>query len=156
MDIVTPEVRSRIMSRIRSKDTKPEMTVRRLIHSLGYRFRLHRRDLPGTPDMVFPGRKAVIFVNGCFWHGHDCGRGKLPKSNVRFWRKKFRDNSARDEKNIAALRANGWRVLVVWECEMICGDPGHGLNKILARKLTGFLDRNKFFIMRKKLPKKRN
>jgi DNA mismatch endonuclease, patch repair protein len=113
--------RSRQMSLIRAKDTKPEMIVRRLIHSLGYRYRLHRKDLPGTPDLVFPNRKAVIFVHGCFWHRHDdptCKLARLPKSRLDFWIPKLERNVERDKNNAAALRELGWRVLTIWECQL--------------------------------------
>lgn len=112
-------VRSRTMAAVRSKDTGPEMLVRRMAHSLGYRFRLHRRDLPGKPDMAFPARRAVVFVHGCFWHGHGCARGaRVPKTNTDYWTAKVGRNRARDEASVAALEAAGWRVLVVWECEI--------------------------------------
>ena len=106
------------MSRIGSKNTKPEITVRRLIHAMGYRYRLHRKNLPGTPDLTFPARKKVIFVHGCFWHQHDCPRGSRPASNTQFWNKKLDGNVRRDRENLALLRQNGWSVLVLWECEM--------------------------------------
>jgi len=108
------------MARVRGKDTGPELTVRRLIHALGYRFRLHRRELPGSPDLVFPGRRKVIFVHGCFWHRHPdpgCKLARMPKSRQEFWGPKLGGNRARDERNEAALRAMGWGVLVVWECQ---------------------------------------
>lgn len=115
---VDPE-RSRIMAAVKSKDTKPELIVRRLAHSLGYRFRLHRKDLPGRPDIVFPARGAVIFVHGCYWHGHHCKRGaRIPKTNTAYWKAKIERNVARDVANVAAIEAAGWRVLVLWECEM--------------------------------------
>jgi DNA mismatch endonuclease (patch repair protein) len=98
----------------------PEITVRRLAHSLGYRFRLHRKDLPGKPDMVFPSRRAVIFVHGCFWHQHpdpDCKDARFPKSNTDYWRPKLLRNQARDKEHETALKALGWRVLVIWECQ---------------------------------------
>lgn len=111
--------RSEVMSRVRSKDTGAERAVRSLLHALGYRFRLHRKDLPGSPDIVLPGRKAVIFVHGCFWHGHGCKRGsRAPKTNADYWTKKLAGNVARDEKRQAELVGLGWRVLVVWECEI--------------------------------------
>lgn len=110
--------RSALMSRIRSKDTKPELAVRRLVFSMGYRYRLHRRDLPGRPDLVFPGRKKVIFVHGCFWHSHTCGRGFKPKSNVEFWQSKLEANRKRDERSARSLRALGWGQLTIWECEI--------------------------------------
>ena len=105
------------MGRIRGKDTAPEMLVRSLVHRMGFRFRIHRSDLPGSPDLVFPGRKKVIFVHGCFWHQHDCKRGKRPSSNDSFWNSKLDANVQRDKKNIAALEDGNWQVLVVWECE---------------------------------------
>ena len=106
------------MRAVGSKDTKVEMTVRRLLFSMGYRYRLHKKDLPGKPDIVFQGRRKVIFVHGCFWHGHQCARGnRLPKSNSDYWRKKIAGNISRDNKNLALLREAGWDVLFVWECE---------------------------------------
>lgn len=119
VDTVDKETRSRIMSRVRGKDTAPEMTVRRLVFSLGYRYRLHDKRLPGTPDLVFAGRKKIIFVHGCFWHRHDgCPLARIPKSNTAFWAQKLEANSERDARNLAALRELGWRVLVVWECDL--------------------------------------
>jgi DNA mismatch endonuclease (patch repair protein) len=112
--------RSRQMALVRSKNTAPELIVRSLAHSLGTRFRLHRADLPGKPDLVFPGRRKVIFVHGCFWHGHpdpECRRSRIPKSRVEFWTNKIARNSIRDAKSEALLRSQGWSVLTVWECE---------------------------------------
>ena len=110
--------RSALMSRVKAKGTKPELNVRRLAHGLGYRYRLHRRDLPGSPDLVFPGRRKALFVHGCFWHRHQgCRKTTMPKTRAMFWRRKFDDNVRRDERVIAALRDLGWDVLVVWECE---------------------------------------
>ncbi len=118
MDRVDEKTRSRIMSAVKSKDTKPEMIVRRLVHGMGYRYRLHRKDLPGKPDLVFASRKKIIFVHGCFWHRHFCRQGRsLPKVRRRFWRKKFDTNVARDRKNIRRLRKEGWGVLVIWSCQ---------------------------------------
>ncbi len=106
------------MRRVKGKDTAPEMTVRRLLTRMGLRYRLHRADLPGKPDIVMPGRKLAIFVHGCFWHGHDCKRGaRAPKTNAPYWREKIARNRARDEKHLAAYAAMGWDVLTVWECE---------------------------------------
>ncbi len=114
-----PEQRSRIMRAIKGRDTAPEMTVRRLAHRMGFRFRLHRKDLPGTPDLVFPRFRKVIFVNGCFWHGHDCARGaRAPQTNADYWRAKIARNCLRDAANIAALEARGWRAAVIWQCEL--------------------------------------
>jgi DNA mismatch endonuclease (patch repair protein) len=107
------------MRAVKSSDTAPEMTVRRLIHGMGFRYRLHRKDLPGKPDLVFPRLHKVIFVNGCFWHGHDCARGaRAPKTNAEYWRAKIARNSLRDAANIAALEAKGWRAEAIWECEL--------------------------------------
>ena len=122
------------MGKIRSKDTKPEMVVRRLAHALGYRFRLHRKDLPGSPDLVFPGRHAVVFVHGCFWHRHEgCRLASTPKSNEAFWQAKFGRNVERDARKERELRALGWRVLVVWQCET-------RRTEVLAERLKDFLD----------------
>jgi DNA mismatch endonuclease (patch repair protein) len=120
MDKLSPERRSANMARIRSQNTSPELTLRKLIHGLGYRFRLHRKGLPGKPDLVFPSRKKVIFVHGCFWHQHadpKCLDGRPPKSNLNYWLPKLARNAERDAKARAALNAQGWRVLAVWECE---------------------------------------
>jgi DNA mismatch endonuclease (patch repair protein) len=109
------------MSRVRSKDTSPELVVRSLVHRMGYRFRLHRRSLPGTPDLVFPNRRKVIFVHGCFWHRHRNGRcpnARLPKSRRQFWERKLDANRVRDFKHYRLLRRLGWAVMVVWECEL--------------------------------------
>lgn len=110
--------RSENMRRIRSKDTAPEMTVRRAAFRLGYRYRLHRKDLPGRPDLVFPGRHKVVFVHGCFWHQHRaCGEGRLPRSRREYWVPKLQRNVQRDAEETAALHAAGWETLVIWECE---------------------------------------
>lgn len=106
------------MSCIRSVDTKPEIVVRSLLHRMGFRFRLYVKGLPGRPDIVLPKHKTVIFVNGCFWHRHGCGRFRMPKSNVDYWEDKFDKNVARDKRNISSLKALGWKVIVVWECEI--------------------------------------
>lgn len=118
MDRLTPERRSWLMSRIRGADTKPELAVRSMLHSMGYRFRLHRRDLPGTPDIVLSGRGIVVFVHGCFWHGHSCKRTKMPKSRVGYWTEKIDANKRRDVRKRRQLRTLGWQVVVVWECEL--------------------------------------
>lgn len=136
MDIVDRETRSRMMGNIRGKNTKPELVVRRLAHSLGYRFRLHRRDLPGSPDITFPKFRAVIFVHGCFWHRHDgCRFCTTPSSNLSFWSEKFRRNVERDRKAEAALLGMGWRTIIVWECQT--RDPSD-LETTLKRYLSGF------------------
>lgn len=117
VDVVSPSVRSRMMSGIKGKNSQPEMLVRRMLFAAGYRFRLHRRDLPGTPDIVMPGRKIAIFVHGCFWHAHKgCKYFKLPATRPDFWAAKLQANVDRDQKAIEALTAMGWRVLCVWEC----------------------------------------
>jgi len=118
MDTLTTQQRSERMSRIRGKDTQPELVVRRSLHQSGYRFRLHRRDLPGAPDLVFPCRKKVVFVHGCFWHAHDgCRIANKPKSRRSYWSEKFARNQERDAANERLLREGGWHVFVVWECE---------------------------------------
>ena len=116
-DTLTPRERSAIMARIRGKDTKPEMAVRRLVHGMGFRYRLHRKDLPGKPDIVFGPRRKAIFVHGCFWHQHDCPAGRMPSSRQDYWKPKLRRNVERDEANRKKLERNGWDVLVIWECE---------------------------------------
>lgn len=116
-DIVQPHVRSRMMSGIKGKNSKPEVLVRRLLFAAGFRFRLHRRDLPGTPDIVLPGRKIAIFVHGCFWHAHrGCRYLKLPSTRPEFWKTKLQGNVDRDQKAITSLMSTGWRVLSIWEC----------------------------------------
>lgn len=133
MDTLSKAERSERMSRIRARDTKPELRVRRLLHGLGYRFRLHRRTLPGTPDLVFPSRKKAIFVHGCFWHRHEgCRLARLPKTRQDFWLPKLEGNRARDLRDQAALRDLGWEVLVVWECEVQSQD--------LRDRLVAFLE----------------
>lgn len=120
MDKLTPKRRSANMRAIRSKNMKPEITVRSLVHRLGYRFRLHAKQLPGTPDLVFAGRRKVIFVHGCFWHQHPkstCRDAKAPDSNAGYWGAKLARNVERDAQNMARLKKEGWKVLVVWECE---------------------------------------
>ncbi|MDX3899381.1 MAG: DNA mismatch endonuclease Vsr [Sphingobium sp.] len=130
--------RSRTMRAVKSTDTKPEMLVRRLAHRLGYRFRLHRKDLPGSPDLVFPGRRRVIFVHGCFWHGHHCKRGaRPPKTNAEYWRAKIARNRARDERVIGELEAIGWRSMTIWECELRDEDA-------LSLRLRRYLEQDVF------------
>ena len=124
------------MSRVRAKDSKPEMVVRRMVHGMGFRYRLHRRGLPGTPDLVFGPKRKVIFVHGCFWHRHPdpaCRLARMPKSRQEFWVPKLEGNRQRDQRNIAALAAAGWDSLVVWECETT------GDREALATRLRGFL-----------------
>ena len=131
-DMVKP-TRSRIMSSVRSKNTAPEIIVRKICHRLGYRFRLHRKDIPGTPDLVFPRLHKVVLVHGCFWHRHEgCHKATMPQTRQHFWKEKFVANIRRDNKNIDALRALGWEVEIIWECETKELDE-------LSKKLLGFL-----------------
>lgn len=118
MDSLTAQQRSERMSRIRGKDTKPELLVRRHLHAKGFRFRLHRKELPGKPDLVLPKYQAVVLVQGCFWHGHECQKGRVPGTRSDFWRTKIEANRVRDAANKIALEARGWRVLEVWECDL--------------------------------------
>jgi len=133
-DTVDKATRSRIMAAIRGKGTGPEMAARRALHAEGLRFRLHRRGLPGSPDMVFPRHRAVVFVHGCFWHGHGCAASRRPKSNRRFWDRKLKGNSERDARSAAVLRALGWRVFIVWECEIQSTDWASLAESIRDRK----------------------
>ena len=118
MDVHSPNQRSFNMSRIKGKNTKPEMIVRKWLWHNGYRYRLHREDLPGKPDIVFAGLRKIIFVNGCFWHKHNCNYFKWPKSNTKFWRQKIEANVRRDADNYISLNTTGWDYMVVWECEI--------------------------------------
>lgn len=137
MDRISKAARSENMRRLASKDTTPELAVRRLVHSLGYRYRLHRHDLPGRPDMVFPSRRKVIFVHGCFWHQHEeCGGARIPKSTKTYWAKKLRRNKQRDVENPTKLSAIGWDSLVIWECSV-------GQTAELRRILKRFLGKPK-------------
>jgi DNA mismatch endonuclease (patch repair protein) len=134
VDTLTPAQRSERMGRVRSKDTKPELAVRRIVFGMGYRYRLHRRDLPGNPDMVFPSRGKIIFVHGCFWHRHGkCELTRWPKSKLEFWKPKLEENSRRDRASQKALRRLGWRVLIVWECQLRNANA-------LAARLRKFLE----------------
>ena len=132
-DTRTPEQRRRIMRAVRSKDTKPERIVRRLLHGLGYRYRLHRSDLPGKPDLVFPGRRKAIFVHGCFWHAHGCRHGQPPKSRLDYWLPKLERNRERDAEKLACLESLHWSILTVWQCET-------GDSDALAARLCAFLE----------------
>jgi DNA mismatch endonuclease (patch repair protein) len=132
-DTLTPAERSERMSRIRSRDTKPELIVRRYLHGLGLRYRLHAKDLPGHPDIVMPKYGVVVFVEGCFWHGHACQKGRVPGTNSTFWAIKVATNQARDKRNQRALRQAGWRVLRVWECQLA---KRNGREKTLARLVS--------------------
>ena len=136
VDSVTPRRRSEIMSNIRAKGMKPEMAVRRLVHSMGYRYRLHRKNLPGKPDLSFAGRRKVIFVHGCFWHQHeneDCKISRRPKSNRDYWLPKLERNAQRDREHQETLHSLGWKTLVIWECEVQAIDE-------LAKRIRQFLN----------------
>jgi DNA mismatch endonuclease, patch repair protein len=134
MDVLTRVQRSRNMAAIRGKDTGPEKTIRRLVHAMGYRYVIHDRRLPGRPDLVFPRRRKVIFVHGCFWHMHKCKYGRVvPATNAEFWRRKRLGNVERDVRAIGALIAQGWQALVAWECEIRDIDS-------LAQRLVIFLE----------------
>jgi len=117
-DTVSPEVRSRIMAAVKSKNTQPELAIRKGLHAFGFRYRLHRRDLPGRPDLVFPKYRAIIMVNGCFWHGHKCHLFKLPLTRTDFWQEKIEGNQRRDAINLESLSKMGWRVMLIWECAL--------------------------------------
>ncbi len=122
VDFLSPSERSERMSRIRSSNTSPEVALRSALHALGFRFRLHRKDLPGKPDIVLPGYRTAVFVHGCFWHRHNgCKIATTPKSNTEFWVEKFARNVARDARSRELLEAQGWRVIVIWECELASG-----------------------------------
>ncbi len=134
-DALSPGQRSRLMARIKCKDTKPEMLVRKLVYSLGYRYRLHTKDLPGKPDLAFHKKKKAIFVHGCFWHQHeDCKQGHIPKSNQAYWIPKLERTKKRDASNLENFRGMGWEVLVVWECELKDLDSlSERINKFLSK-----------------------
>ena len=117
-DVFSKEKRSQVMSAIRSKDTAPELQLRKALHAKGYRYSLHSKHLPGTPDLVFRKFQAVLFVNGCFWHGHNCSMFKFPSTNQEFWKNKILTNQERDSKAHALLTKSGWRILTVWECSL--------------------------------------
>ena len=124
MDRLSEERRSALMSKVKGKDTGPELLVRKAAHRMGFRFRLHRKDLPGKPDIVFPRFKVAIFVHGCFWHSHrSCPKGRLPKSKLDYWGPKLRENTKRDRRNLSRLRKLGWQAHVIWQCETT--DPAH-------------------------------
>lgn len=134
VDVLSPEQRRLNMSRIRGKDTKPEMVIRRLVHSMGYRYRLHRRDLPGTPDLVFNSAKKIINVHGCYWHSHSCRFGSVtPVTNAEFWEKKRSETLARDIRNDELLTKNGWTVMTIWECEVKYPEIKSRIRRFLKR-----------------------
>lgn len=136
VDVFSKEKRSEVMSRIRAKDTKPELYVRKLLHSFGFRYRLHKKNLPGKPDIVLSKYKTVIFVHGCFWHGHSCKYGsekRMPKSNIEYWKKKFEKNKELNKIHMRELKKKGWRIILIWECEL-------KKEKTVMRKLRPLFD----------------
>lgn len=130
VDVVPPEKRRQMMAGIRNKDTKPEFVIRRGLFKRGFRFRLHDKKLPGRPDLVFPRYRAAVFVNGCFWHCHNCRLFKWPSSNIDFWRSKIESNVERDQKHYQRLTEAGWRILIVWECALK-GKKSHAIDEVL-------------------------
>ena len=132
MDTLTQEQRSALMSKIRGKNTTPELLVRKYLWSLGFRYRLHRKDLPGSPDLVFSSKRKVVFVHGCFWHGHVCRRDKLPKTRTDFWKEKMDRNAKRDRLNVKKLKKLGWKSFEIWECQVKSGKSFKKLLKFLA------------------------
>lgn len=143
VDNVTATVRSRIMAQVKSKNTKPELKVRRFLHGLGYRYRLHRTNLPGKPDIVLAKHKAVILVHGCFWHRHGCRKTTTPKTRREFWIAKFQENKMRDKRNLEALFEAGWRVMVVWECSLM---GKTSVPNLIADQLHDFLNSDVRFL----------
>lgn len=119
MDHVDKAKRSEIMASVKGKDTSPELLVRKELHRRGFRYRLYPKDIPGKPDLVFPKFNAIIFIHGCFWHGHNCEKGKLPKSNLSFWEEKIVKNKQRDRKNVVKLKKEGYKILTIWQCKII-------------------------------------
>ena len=138
-DIYSKSKRSDIMSKISGKETKPEILVRKYLFSLGFRFRKNVKDLPGKPDILLPKYKTIIFIHGCFWHGHDCKRGALPETNQEFWQEKIEKNFERDIHNISELRKNGWSVIIIWQCEI----KNKEAKNIRLRKLIEEIKNNK-------------
>ncbi len=140
-DIFSKQKRSEIMSKISGKETKPEITVRKFLFAHGFRYRKNVKDLPGKPDIVLPKYKTVIFINGCFWHGHNCPAGKLPESNREFWEKKINENKKRDKKNYQKLREKGWKVIIIWECQLKNNKMKEKTLKALIIKLKNNINR---------------
>ena len=133
VDVVDKATRSRMMAGIRAKNTLPELQIRSLLHRNGFRYGLHRNDLPGKPDLALPKYRVVIFVHGCFWHGHQCAIFKWPSTNARFWRSKIEGNIARDHKSLTLLKQQGWKPIVLWECAIRHAARRHSLEKFIAR-----------------------
>ncbi len=136
-DTRSPEQRRRIMQSVKAKNTGPEWTVRRLLFAMGYRYRLHYKKLPGKPDIAMPGRRKAIFVHGCFWHGHDCSKGQLPKSRLDYWQPKIAATRERDARNLRSLHESGWETLVLWQCELADRNG-------LVAKLESFVEGSQF------------
>jgi DNA mismatch endonuclease (patch repair protein) len=153
-DVVSAKVRSRMMAGIKGKNTKPEMVLRRGLHGLGFRFALHKRDLPGRPDLVFPKHRAVLFAHGCFWHGHDCHLFKWPQSRRRFWATKILGNRELDARQVEALRSAGWRVGIVWECAIKFKGPDQ-IGKVVE-SCAKWLESSKASIVIRDKPRLRN
>lgn len=145
MDVLTVEQRRLNMSRIRGRDTKPELVLRRALHASGLRFRVHVRELPGCPDLVFPKHRVAAFVNGCFWHGHDCDLFRMPATRRDFWQKKISGNRNRDIKRLAALKEQGWRTLTVWECALK-GPKRSSVEKISGRCKSFIKSKNRNYL----------
>lgn len=136
IDRLDPRRRSLLMQKVKTKNTGPEKAIRSMLHRLGYRFRLHRKDLPGTPDIVFPSRRIALFVHGCFWHAHGCVKGQPPKSRHEYWSPKLEANRERDRRNVDALIQSGWHVVVVWQCELVDREAlGARLETLLSSKM---------------------
>ena len=133
--IISQEQRSKIMASIHRENTRPELLIRKLAHKMGYRFRLHKKNLPGSPDIVFPGLKKIILVHGCFWHRHECPSGrKIPSKNTTYWQRKFANNVARDQRILKELHNHGWKVFIIWECEILASS-----HELISKLIEEFL-----------------
>ena len=146
-DVVDKATRSRMMSGIKGKDTQPELRVRKELHKLGFRYKLHQKGMPGKPDLVFPKYKAILFINGCFWHGHDCHLFKYPATQKEFWREKINKTKETDARNISLLMKDGWRVLNIWECSLK-GSEKIGLEEVIYRTTTWLVSKCIFLEIR--------
>lgn len=146
-DIVDKATRSRMMSGIKGKDTQPELRVRKELHKLGFRYKLHQKGMPGKPDLVFPKYKAILFINGCFWHGHDCHLFKYPATQKEFWREKINKTKETDSRNISLLIKDGWRVLEIWECSLK-GSEKIGLEEVIYHTTTWLVSECNFLEIR--------
>ena len=146
-DVVDKATRSRMMSGIKGKDTQPELRIRKELHKLGFRYKLHQKGMPGKPDLVFPKYKAILFINGCFWHGHDCHLFKYPATQKEFWREKINKTKETDARNISLLMKDGWRVLNIWECSLK-GSEKIGLEEVIYRTTTWLVSKCIFLEIR--------